>query len=177
MDWTDNILQSNFSIVVFDSRQYSKQIPSLLKMLEDKKICYLCLSRSLNDIKKFLNENKIDYSSFCFIDMLSSHYALPELQNNCIFLDSPGELEELVTAIENSIALKNCSIILFDTISSLLHYNDSFTITKLTHNIKSESVPKNIIKIFLINKDEILPDLDHNVIKDLSMFADNVIEL
>jgi len=177
MEWADNILKSNFSIVVFDSRQYSKQIPSLLKMLEDKKICYLCLSRSLNDIKKFLNENKIDYSGFCFIDVLSSHYMLPEFQNNCIFLDSPGELEGLVTAIENSIALKNCSIILFDTISSLLHYHDSFTIMKLTHNIKSEVVPKNIIKIFLVNKDEILPKLDHTIVKDLSMFADSVIEL
>ena len=177
MEWANNILESNFSIVVFDTSHYSKQIPSFLRMLEDKKICYLCLSRPLNDIKKYLKDNRIDYSDFCFVDVLSSHYALPEFQNNCIFLDSPVKLDGLVTAIENSITLKNCSIILFDTISSLLHYHDSFAIVRLTHTLKSESLPRNIIKIFLINTEDILPEFDHSVIKDLSMFADSVIEL
>lgn len=178
MEWVKDVLNSNFSILVLDSRQYNAQIPVLLKYLpKNKKICYLCLSRPLSDVKEYFNKNEIDYSGFCFIDVLSSHYKFPELQNNCIFVDSPTELRKIVDAILDSINLKNSEIILFDTISSLLHYSEPFEVIKLTHNVKSESLPENIMKIFIINKDEILPDLDHGVIKDLSMFADNIINL
>jgi hypothetical protein len=132
------------------------------------------LSKTYLDVVEELTKEKIDIKFFFFVDVLSSHYAKPDPSENCIFVDSPDNLVAIKDAIESAIEKENCSVLLFDTFSSLLIYQPSFPLLRFTHQLGE----KNAIKIFIALKKDSVPEKDNTqLINDLKMFADKTIDL
>ena len=119
----------------------------------------------------------INFSKFFFIDVLTSHYRSPERAENCIFLKEPRKLNDIRAAIHESITKHSCSAVIFDTMSSLLMYEQSHDILKFTHELTVEESMQNTNKVFIILKEDMILNDSDSLIKDVEMFADRTINL
>ncbi len=175
-DITDN----RFLLILLEEKAYVRKLENIVRSVEKtkSKICYLCLSKPYADVVDDLNNKGVDIDDFIFIDVLSSHYEAPKPADNCIFISSPDDMEDIRKAIVSAVDEKNCSVVVFDTISTLLIYQHTSSIVKFTSNIVSEKRHENTKKLFIILKDEGVPVDDVNMLtKDLEMFADKKIDM
>lgn len=180
MDVIREITQKRFVLVLLNEAQYINQLHKITLSVEKSKnkICYVCLSRPYKDVLNDLKKNNIDTKIFFFIDVLSSHYEKTSPHKNCIFLDSPNNLKLIKQAVEKAVEKEKCSVLLFDTISALLIYQESFSILQFTHSLTIENRKKKIKKIFIALKEDNIPENENReFINDLRMFADKTVEL
>jgi archaellum biogenesis ATPase FlaH len=180
MNVINDIIQNRFVLVLLNEKQYMDRLNKIVESVErsKNKICYICLSRPYKDVLSELKKNKINTKSFFFIDVLSSHYGKLSPRKNCIFLDSPDDLKSIKKAIGAAIKKGKCSVILFDTISALLIYQENFSILKFTHSLTTESKKENVKKIFIALKDNsVLYRENKELLNDLRMFADKTVDM
>lgn len=172
------ILNKSFLILI-DEEHYMSKLYELVRSIKqtNSKTCYVCLSRPYKDVLADMEKNKIDNRQFFFIDVLSSYYEKPEPARNCIFLDSPSNLGEIKKAVERAIEKEHCGILFFDTLSSMLLYQENFPIIRFVHNLTVEK-GKCAMKIFIALKKDSIPEKEIIAfVGDLKMFADNMVEL
>ena len=179
MNLFQEISENKFVLVLLSEKQYEEKLAELMRKIEKDhtKICYVCLSKPYGDTIEYLQSNGLDVGKFFFIDMLTSHYKSPRKAENCIFIEAPGKLIALQVAISKAVSEKNCSVVVFDTLSSLLMYEQTHDIVKFTHQVTIEESNRNINKVFIVLKEGNLPqEYSQAFIKDVEMFADKKIE-
>lgn len=180
MNIIEEITQNKFLLVLLSEEQYINQLIEIVKSVEKSKnkICYVCLSKPYKDVLDDLKKNNINTKIFFFVDILSSHYEKHRSRSNCIFLKSPTDLKVIGDTIKGVIKEKNCNVVLFDTISTLLLYQSSFFILRFTHGLKTEKEQANVKKIFIVLKNDMIPEQENKeFIEDLRMFADKTLDL
>lgn len=178
MDLLKEITQNNFLLLLMKDAEYSLNVEEIVKTTKKTKtkICYICLSRPLTDVTNDLNKSGIDADSIFFIDTLTSHYSKPESMKNCIFLSSPANLNDMTSAITMSIKDHRCNALLFDTISTLLNYQQTHSIIRFTNTLVTNT-KEDIKKLFILLKgNEILHGDQLVLASDLEMFADKKID-
>jgi hypothetical protein len=165
-------------LLLLRDEQYAGRLLEIVESVKrtGNRICYVCLSKPYADVVESLKEKGIDTAPFLFIDALSSHYRKQEPRSDCIFLDSPSDLQGIRSALETAIEKHNCSVLLFDTFSSLLIYQESFQVLKFAHSLTSEK-GMNVAKIFIVLKSGPAPEGSEAFLNDLKMFADKTVEI
>ncbi len=168
----EDMQDNNFLLVIMDEKEYMHELSEIIKSVEKTKtrICYVCLNTPYRSIAEQFKTIGINTKNFFFVDGVS-RICRPS-EKNCIFVSAPSNVAELDSAIKNAVEKKKCSTIVFDTISTLLVYQDSLSILHMTNNFSLES--KKVKKIFLVIKER---RQDSSFIKDLRMFADKVREV
>jgi hypothetical protein len=175
-----SIGQDSFVLVIVDEADYAGSLGELMKSIENahKRICYTCMSKPYSDVMDNLSALGMKTDKFFFVDVLSSHYTMPEPVSNCIFVNSPSDLEEIRLAIIDAVENHDCSAIIFDTITTMLVYQQTSSIVHFTNNLVSEKKQENAKKLFIMLKDNApgnhgAADLE----KDLELFADRKIDM
>ena len=179
MDILHEITENKFVLVLLTEKQYGEKLKDLVKSIEKKhaKICYVCLSKPYSDVVNYLKDLHLDIGKFQFVDVLTSHYKKPSKVDNCIFIEDPNKLIAIRVAISKSITQKKCSVVIFDTISSLLMYEQSHDIVKFTHQLTIEQKNQDINKVFIVLKEgDIVGEYSEPLIKDLQMFTDRTFD-
>lgn len=182
MESQENFLLKNpekrFSLILVNEDQHIDTSVELIKFLVESKICYVCLSRPYSNVINDLKQNNIETNKIFFVDVLSSHYEKHKNKENCLFLSGPSNLEIILDGIRKMIKEKGCSIILIDTISHLLIYQENFNILKFTHSLSTGKYEKNLRKIFIfLNQYNLQKEESNSLVEDISMFTDNLIDL
>lgn len=180
MNLLQEITKSRFLMLLLEEKQYEMELKDIVKNIGETKtkICYVCLSKPYKDVIEDLKRMGVNTKNFFFIDILSSHYLKPKPVKNCIFLEAPPELVSIRLAIEKVIMEKKCSVIIFDTISSLLIYQESYSIVRFTHEIMTDKMQEKTKKIYIVLKGSGLPGGENQgMIKDLCMFADTTVDM
>ena len=166
MELFNEIFENKFLLVLLTEQQYEKRLSEMIKNLEKdhKTICYICLSRPYKEIASSLQS--------------ASHYKKPANIDNCIFLQDPSGLAALQYAIAKAVSEKHCSVIIFDTISSLLMYEQTHDIVRFTHQLTIEETYKDTNKVFVILKESSsLAEYYETLVKDMEMFSDKKIDI
>lgn len=180
MNIVDDVASSRFLLIVMDEGKYMEQLHEIVKSVDRAKnsICYVCLSRPYEDVESELKKNKIKTGNFTFIDVLSSHYERPAPRKNCIFLDSPDNLDAIREAIVRAAGKEKFSVILLDTVSALLIYQEIFPILRFTNSLASEKEQENVKKVFIVLKNISGAEKEGSeLIDDLKMFADKTLDM
>ena len=138
-----------------------------------EKICYVSLNKPCTTIKNELEEYGIDCKKFTFIDCVTASVKSAGLKNDTIFVSSPKALTELNIAIKKIYKHFNVDCVIFDSLSTLLIYEPPSTVIKFVHSLVSMFRVNDMACIFTVLKNEV----GENVIKDLSMFLDEVVSL
>ena len=178
LDLIKEINQNRFLLILLPEKDYSLQLKEIVKSVEktNTKVCYVCLSKPFTDVKDELKHEKIDTKKFFFIDVLSSHYKTQPKADDCIFIKEPAKLTKIKVAITKAVEEKKCSVVLIDTISTLLIYQQNFSIIRFSHELKTEREHELINKVFIVLKEEgVLEEESRRLVKDLEMFADKTI--
>lgn len=172
------IEKGQFLLLLLEEGMYFDKTVQLVRTLQkaEKKLCYVCLSQPYTDISTGFKGLDIDPEKIYFIDVMSSHYEKKEDTSNCTFLDSPTELGSIRLAISRAMKEKECSVVLVDTISTMLIYQKTSTIVRFTHDFLEEERDGNKILYMVLKHDSIPMEENERLIKDLRMFADSTID-
>jgi hypothetical protein len=179
VDILKEITQNRFLLILLEEKEYVSKLLEIIKSVQKTKtkVCYVCLSKPYADVVEDLKEQGIDTGNFFFIDTLSSYYGKPMPSENCIFVTKPNDLAGISIAVRKAVERNQCIVILFDTISTLLIYEESFPIVKFTHSLLSEEEKTGTTKLFIVLKgDSVSKEESQRLVKDLAMFADKTLE-
>jgi archaellum biogenesis ATPase FlaH len=180
MEFLSKSSENKFILVLLRSKSYTSALQKVIRMVkkDNGKICYVCLSKPYADVIEDFKEAKLDCSNFVFIDTLSSlHYGLKPVKN-CIFVSGPESLKELRKAVKEAVKKYKCEAIIFDTISTLLVYQQTHSIVKFTHELLIDESQKEANKVYIVLKEEgVYKNESTKLINDLNLFADKIVEL
>lgn len=182
MRFLEGMKKNEFMVVVTDESKYYDVLDTMLKDVKKSrgKICYVCLNRTYKDVCELIKKNKISTENFIFVDTLSSYYQLQKPTKKCVFVSAPSALGEIQKAVLNLVEKKDCKLVIFDTISTLLIYKQPENVVRFTNDlmITVKDKAKGIIYIYVIIKtDQILRSEHQELIEDLAMFAEKVVNL
>ena len=165
----------NNDILVFlvPNTKYSECLEKIVSNISKKfeRICYVSLNKPYTTICRELENKKIDTEKFFFIDAVSQK--IESDKEHVLYVSSPRALTELSITINKVLEIGSVQVVVFDSLSTLLVYEGSMTVIKFVHSIISTIRNMKAKAVFTCLKEDISNDL----IKDLNMFADDLIEL
>ncbi len=136
---------------------------------------YITINKPYEVLRDMLSKKKIDCGKIKFIDAISRMVGseTPD-KDRCIYVESPGDLTELMVAIEESVkAVEGNKFLVLDSISTLAIYNDTEAVEKLVHALAGKLREWDVKGIFL----SIEADEYKNLIGTVSQFCDKVTEI
>jgi hypothetical protein len=151
-DYSERIKEIVFSITVLYSR-----------------IIYVSLNKPFKTLKDYFGREGINEKRLLFIDAVTGKSGLSE-DNRVVFIQSPKALTDLSIVINETFG-KNPDCYIFDSLSTLLVYEDHHTVIKFVHSIIAKTREHNKKCVFTILEE----DVNTEVMKDLNMFVDKTI--
>lgn len=174
MDLTQTLKEKQIVLIVFPKAKYTAELNNIIRAADasSQKICYVCLNKPYNSIMNNLKTIGLSESKYFFIDVLTSAVKTSEPLDNCEFVQSPSALTDISLAFSKAIQEKGCDNILFDTISTLTIYQDIGEIIKFSQNMMTKARVSNVKSVYITLKED-----SEELVKDLTMFVDEVVEL
>jgi KaiC/GvpD/RAD55 family RecA-like ATPase len=180
VDLFREIINNKFLLILMEEDAYLSKLEEIIKSVEKTKtkICYICLSKPYKDVTEDLKAKGFDVGDFFFIDVLSSHYRSQKATEDCLFVSSPNDLGGIREAVKKATRDEKCSVILFDTISTMLIYQQTWSVVRLTHDIVTDNLQENVKKLFIVLKGDSIPrEESQRLVSDLAMFADKALDV
>jgi KaiC/GvpD/RAD55 family RecA-like ATPase len=169
------IQENDITLILVPNDKYSEKINDIAEISAKlgEKVLYVSANKPYPTLIKNFEKSKIDTNKFFFIDCVTKNAAGSEAGGRVTCVSSPKALTEMNIAMKKVLEANKPGITVFDSLSTLLIYEDSSVVTRFVHSIISvfRSVGSKGVLISL--KDEVKNEL----IKDLSMFVDKVIEM
>ena len=159
-------------LLLMPSIDYNKVIVDMAKQLSGKSICYVTLNKTRDSLEQLFKKNKINTSNIVFVDGISkSIKKMPDQEDRCYFVSSPGALTELSLVITKFLR-HNFEYIIFDAITTLTIYEKKTPIIRFISSLINKIKESNTKAVFYaVNAD------DGGIIKESSMFVNKVIEI
>ncbi|NTV23674.1 MAG: hypothetical protein HGA85_04840 [Nanoarchaeota archaeon] len=174
MTVAESLSRNNILLVTTLKKNYMASIGTMQSELSTsvKKIGYITINKPYNNLLLDLAKRNIDKKKFYFVDAITATAMAPPIVTDCLFVASPSALTDIGMAFSSLLSEKNCDLVFFDTISTLMVYEDIGSVIKFVHNLvtKARVTGKKVVFMSLTEDSEAL-------IKDLNMFVDEVIEI
>jgi len=174
MSIADDIKGNGVILFTTSKDRYNESLGNLQPELANSvnKAGYVAVNKPFNSVMQDMKNKNIDTGKFFFIDAITATVQSPPAVDNCIFVTSPTALTDIGLAFSSSLSEHGCDLVFFDTISTLIVYQEIGSVIKFVHNL--------ITKVRVLNKKLVLLALkedSENLIKDLNMFVDKIIEI
>lgn len=153
--------------------EYNHIIVDVAKELAGKKVCYVTLNKTHQSLEEIFKESKVNVKNIIFIDGISKTLKkTPDQTERCFYVSSPGSLTELSITIRKLLA-QNFDYLIFDSITTLSIYEKNDVIAKFISSLVNKvKETKTRAVFYAVGKKD-----GDMVVKESSMFVDNVIEL
>lgn len=171
-----DLVKSRTTCVVFNVKSYPSQVNDLIKLYGEnyQKVLYVSLNRLYNPLKRKMQMDKIDVSKFTFIDCVTkTAVAQPEEHDDCTYVTAPNALTELSISITKSIQKNYPDMVLFDSLSTLLIYENPMIISQFIHSLTNKMNSFGVNIAFTILEG----DKEQALIKDMNMFLEKVVNV
>lgn len=133
----DTLGDSFIILINANSKDYFDSVLETLKFMTDRGMggVYLTSARPYNYILKSFEKYNIDPKNLFFIDTISCMAGKSAgEQGKCVFIENPSALEEVgmwTSILMDRIGNKN-KVLIIDSLSTLLIYNESTALTKFS---------------------------------------------
>ena len=171
----EQIIKNKVIIFLIPNKIYQAELLRIVESIANKfsRILYLSLNKPTESIIETFKEINIDTEKFLFVDGVNKDVQPNLTYNNIVFINSPENFEKFNTELNQIIENEKCECLIFDSLSTLLIYHDDTATVKFIHDL--------IVKLRLHNESAeftcLLDDANSTLIKDISMFADEIINL
>jgi archaellum biogenesis ATPase FlaH len=163
------------SLVAINATEYQETTLGLVKQLSDNhsRILYISLNTLMTPLRHQFEDHGIDLKKFYFIDGVTKTVipSPPEFPNT-IFVPSPDALTKLSIAVTTALQSFDPDIIYFESLSTLLIYEDVMAISQFVHLLVNKITAYGSRAIFTCLKGE----KEQQLIKNLSLSLDKIIE-
>jgi archaellum biogenesis ATPase FlaH len=167
-------------LILSDERKYLQTNLKILDILTNKlkeKGIYVTVNRPFDSLNELLQKHKIKTKNIFFIDVITLT-VVGEAKDvpNCLFINSPNSLTELGVALGEAFKAmpeKKDRFIFFDSLSTLLIYNQSKSVTKFAHFLTGKMRQWKIKGVLI----SLQKNVDEKLIAQVSQFCDKIIEV
>jgi hypothetical protein len=159
-------------LYIINNQVYKTSLVDIVKLSisKFKNICFIALTSPHDTLSSDFIKSGIDVSKIFFIDAISKN---TKTNLKVLPLPSPQALLEMDTGIDEMIVGGGAQCFILDSLSSLLAYGDSLTLSKFINMITQKIKESNTCGVFIcLDK-----DISSNLINDISMFSDEVIRV
>ena len=167
-------------LILSDEKKYLDTNLKILNILTnklDEKGIYVTVNRPFESLNEMLEKNKIKTKNLFFIDAITMTIVGEAKEvPNCLFINSPNSLTELGIALGeafSSMQKKEDKFIFFDSLSTLLIYNQSKSVTKFAHFLTGRMRQWKIKGVLI----SLQKNVDERLIAQVSQFCDRIIEV
>ena len=166
-------------LVLTNAEKYLSTTIEILKdlIIEKKYPCiYVTINKPYGALLNTLKKHKINTGKIFFIDLISKMTKTAvDGAKDCLFIGSPESLTELSIAISESIknVPENNKFIFLDSLSTLLIYNQTGTVTKFAHFLTGKMKAEGVETIIISLEKE----MDEKLVSQISTFVDKVIKV
>jgi len=174
-----NAVSTNQSTgIIIPSNNYSDLICSLFEYMDTKPDAiwvYLTITKPFESIFDDYS-NLINNQNIIFIDCISHAAGISKEKSNCIYIESPSQLESILLEIMNSYKNtddKKNKYLIIDSLSSLVIYNDAPLVTEFFTHLINRTRLSDITTISLTIEEE----LNDNIRKILYLKSNKIIKL
>jgi hypothetical protein len=174
MSLSEDLLNNNLILLTATKEKYRDSLKLIYQELSKSfdKIGYITVNKPFSNVMDTLSKNNLNVNKFYFVDAITATVKAPPIVGNCMFVSSPTALTDIGLAFTSLMTEKNCDIIFFDTISTLIIYQDIGSVIKFTHNLITKASVMGKKAVFLAVKED-----SEALIKDLNMFVDKIVEI
>lgn len=163
-------------LYIINPEKYFERVIRILKTdTKGKNVVYVTTNKPYNYLINMFEKRRLKHDEIFFIDCISKHIKEAGKEaKNCIFLESPQNLTAISIAISESVKNlpKGKTVLLLDSMSVLLMYNDATTIGRFSNFIISRMRFVGIDMIVLALES----DVDKDIIKQVTSFSDEVVK-
>lgn len=159
-------------ILVIPDEEYAEFMIKVSKSVASdyKKICYVNLNKSYFTLTNAFKSENINLNKFFFIDGVTKKAGEAKKAGNCLYVDAPNALTQLSLGINKIFKTFKPEILLFDSLSTILIYEEVNTVLKFVHSLIGKIRLVDCVAVFTVLEG----DVSSNLIKDLSMFIDKL---
>jgi hypothetical protein len=174
MTISDDIGSSNILLITTTKEKYNQSVSQIISEIDKaaNKIGYITVNRPYNSVIDSIQKKSLNKDKFFFIDTITATVQSLPTTDKCTFVSSPTALTDIGLGFSSLFAEKKCDLIFFDTVSTLIVYQDIGSVTKFVHNLITKARVLNKKAVFLALKED-----SESLIKDLNMFVDKVVEI
>jgi len=174
-DISEEILGKKILLIVIPSSEYNEAILDISLQLNNNfsRIAYISLNKLINPLKRSLQQKNVHLEKFYFIDGITkTAIPVPPEDANAIFLPAPNDMTKLSIALTKTMQSYDPDVILFDSLSTLLIYENPDVVTQFVYSIINK-VHAYGIKIVFTCLDG---DKEKQLINNLSLIVDKIIK-
>ena len=163
--------EKGIDILVVSDKGYAQKVEELMRSASSSysRICYATVNRPYSAIAASFKKHGADLEKFFFVDCTGESGGKG---GQVVFVSSPKALTEINITINKVFELGKIELLIFDSLSTLLSYEEPSTVVKFAHSLISSCRSKGVGALFVCLKSE----KSSSLLKDISMFADNVVE-
>ena len=172
MDLIKEIFQTKIILLVVPGDTYNSSLLKFIKKIDKRKICYVTINKGYTGLIEIFKKNHINFKNFTYVDCVTKTITDPKKVPNCVFVPSPNDLTEISLAITKFIYTYS-SVILIDSLSTLLVYHQPKKLTSFIHSIVNRIRESEAILILTISSRDIKTEL----FKQVEVLVDEVIKL
>ncbi|MCJ7646936.1 hypothetical protein MUO65_08610 [bacterium] len=165
-----NTALKGITIFLFSEKDYARKMENIMLSTSSaySRICYVSLNKPHAVLSDSFKKSGIDLKKIFFIECTGN--AGGGKWEQVVYVSSPKALTEMSITIGKVIEMGKIEALIFDSLSTLLVYEDPSTIVKFTHSLISILRSKNVSGFLMCAKS----GQSEAIIKDISMFADRV---
>ena len=162
--------KKEIAVFVIAEKDYSRRLKEMVCAASSaySRICFVSLNKPYNTISSSFEGCKAEMKKFFFIDCTGKS---KESEGQVVFVSSPKALTEMSITIGKVLDLGKIDAVIFDSLSTLLFYEEPSTVIKFTHSLISLLRYRKAAGMLLCLEGGKNTDL----VKDISMFADKVV--
>jgi len=165
-------IEKGVTVMVIPEKEYASKMNDVVSSTASSytRICYTSLNKPYSILSQSFKKSGIDLKKILFIEC--SGKTGDGKWEQVVYVSSPKALTEICITIGKVIEMGKIDVLIFDSLSTLLVYTDPSTVVKFTHSLISILRSKNVSGVLVCAKSS----QSESIIKDISMFADNMLE-
>ena len=164
-------LEKNSTLLLIFSSDEHTHLDEIIKHIKDKKICFVSLSRTYDMVQSNLKNLGVDSKNLFVIDAVTATFSRSKPPPNTLFVPSPDALTDLNIAIIETIKDHKCDYMIFDSLSTLLTYQEDHLVARFTDYVISKVKDLKARAIFTCLE----ADSEKQAIKEISLHTDKVL--
>ena len=173
--YDEEITSNRIIIFLVPNKTYQVELLHITKSAADKfgRVLYISLNKPAESIIKILKEIDIDTEKFLFIDAVNKKVKSEIAYHNTVLINSPENFKKFSIELNRTLEKEKFECVIFDSLSTMLLYQDAYVVTRFTHDLIAKLMIANVNGEFICLSE----DINSVLLKDISMFADKVIDL
>lgn len=166
-------LKEYVAIATISAKHYHEtnlKIISYLTKEENVPGVYVTLNKPFDTMQKIFDKENIKREMVIFIDAVTDTGGEIKKTENCLYIGSPEKLSDISLAMDQAVtALPSKSkFVFFDSLSTLLIYNDASTVARFIHFLASKMRVWKVKGIIV----SLQKEKDKDLIDELMQFCD-----